>query len=248
MRRNIMVSLVGVLLLLFAATAAFSAPYDEVLKRWQKTETFADAGERIEITATYYSAEFVEALVQSEADKNLWTQDEMEQYKYRLLSSLKLEETIPVRFHFTVRGSSLHLAPFGEQVSLRLGKKAHSPVEYDPRFNFKITDEREGLVHFPRYDEETGKDLLEGVSTVKLEVSGGISMAIRPMRVDFVWDVDRDDPSRFYAGEAGKRLEMDRLIKRLARLNEEKAEYEQMLEGVVTEIERIEARMDELNQ
>lgn len=248
MRRNVMITLVGAVSLLLFPTAALSASFDEVIQRWEKTETFADAGERIEVTATYYSAEYVEALVQNEADKNLWTQDEMEQYKYRLLSSLKLEDTIPIRFHFKVRGASLHLAPFGEQVSLRIGNETYSPVEYDPRFNFKITDEREGMVHFPRYDEKTGKDLLKGVSSIKLEVSGSISMAIHMAKVSFFWDVDKDDPSRFYSGEAGKRLEMGRLIKRLEKLNDEKSKLEDQLAEINAEIQKVQERLDELQQ
>ena len=46
----------------------------------------------------------IEALVQSEANKNLWTSDEAEQYKYELLKTLTLEEYIPIFIEFDNRG------------------------------------------------------------------------------------------------------------------------------------------------
>jgi hypothetical protein len=245
MRKTLILGLAAMIAMVMAVPC-FSAPYDDILKRWQKSETYADSGERIEITATYYAAEYIEALAEREAEKNLWTADEIEQYKYRLLSNLKLEDTIPLHIRFKVRGPSLHLAPFGEQIWLHIGGERYSPVEYDPRFNFKISDEREGMVHFPRYDEKTGEDLLEGAGTVKLEISGSISMAIKPLSIEFYWDVNEDDPLKFYAGEAGKRLERDRLIKRLERLNDKKSELEKELAKVTSEIAEIEQRLEEL--
>lgn len=245
MRKSLVSGIVLVLIACFA-TASHAGPFDEVLKRWVKSESFSDAGETVTITATYYASEYIEALAQNEADKNLWTADELEQYKYRLLNNLKLDETIPIKVRFEVRGPSIHLAPFGEQISLWLGGKRYQPVEYDPRFNFKVSDEREGLVHFPRYDEETGKDLLEGAKTAKLQISGSISMAIKPATVDFLWDVSKDDPSKLYSGEAGKRLEIDRLIKRLEKLNDKKAELEEELAEVTSEITEIQQRLEEL--
>lgn len=235
------------LLLMFSA-ASMAAPYDTVMERWQKTQVFSDSGETITMTVTYFSSEYIEALVQSEAEKNLWTADEQEQHKYQLLSTLRLDDTIPVKFEFEVKGPSLHMAPFGEQIWLWLGNKRYSPVEYDPRFNFRISDKRDGMVFFPRYDEKTGKDLLEGINSVKLQISGSISMAIKRPAVDFIWDVVRDDPERFYSGDAGRKLEMDRLIKRLANLNKEKEECEERLSELNSEISTIEIRMKELQQ
>lgn len=245
MRRSIFLGLTGILAVTLAASC-YAASFDNTLQRWQKKQNFGDSGEQIEITATYYAAEYIEALAQKEAENNLWTADEVEQYRYRLLSNLKLEDTIPVHIKFKVRGPSLHLAPFGEQIWLHIGGERYSPVEYDKRFNFKISDEREGMVHFPRYDEKTGEDLLKGAGTIKLEISGSISMAIKPVSVEFYWDVNKDDPSKFYTGEAGKRLERDRLIKRLEKLNGKKSELEQELEEVTSEILQIEQRLEEL--
>lgn len=247
MRKILLSAMVGMLTLVFSA-AIWAAPYDEVMNRWQKTERYADAGDAVSITATYYSSEFIEALTQSEADKNLWTADELEMHKYQLLKTLKLDETIPVRFQFEVTGSSLHLSPFGDQVWIWLGGKRYKPVDYDPRFNFKVSDKIEGMVYFPRFDEKTGKDLLEGTKTVKIELSGGISMTIKPVAVNFIFDVANDDPSRLFAGQAGSKLEMDRLIKRLTKLNGEKKEYEEKLGSVTAEIAKVEARIDELQK
>ncbi len=247
MRKALISVMVGVFALALSAVV-WASPFDEVVNRWQKTQKFADAGDAVTITATYYSSEYIEALMQSEAEKNLWTADELEMHKYQLLKTLKLDGTIPVKFQFEVMGSALHLAPFGNQVWIWIGKKRYDPVDFDPRFNFKVTEKIEGMVYFPRFDEKTGKDLLEGVDSVKVVVSGGISMAVKPVTVDFVWDVAKDDPSRLFAGQAGSKLEMDRLIKRLTKLNGEKKEYEEKLGSVTAEIATIEARIEELQK
>jgi hypothetical protein len=245
MRRLSFLGLVALILIVFSAPA-LSAPFDEVIQRWTKTKEFQDGGDYLKVTATYYSTEYIEALVQSEADKNLWTADELELHKYQLLKTLNLDETIPVKFEFEVKGASMHMAPFGDQVWIWLGGKRYKPADYDPRFNFKVSDRIEGMVHFPRFDEKTGRDLLEATKSVKVELSGGIYPAIRSIGVDFIWDVAKDDPERLFAGQSGARLEMDRLIKRLARLNREKDECEQKLNELNSEIATIEARMKEL--
>lgn len=246
--RRILFSIVVVAVFLSLAVPVGAAPYDEVLHRWQKTQKFTDRGDALSITVTYFSSEYIEALIQSEADKNLWTADEMDLHKYQLLKTLRLDDTIPVRFHFEVMGSAVHMAPFGEQLKLRIGSKTYNPVDYDPIFNFRVTESVEGMVYFPRFDEKTGKDLLAGVGTIKLELSGSISLTIKPTKVDFIWDVANDDPSRIYTGQAGGRLEMDRLIKRLANLNKEKQECEKRLDELNSEIADIEIRMGELQQ
>jgi hypothetical protein len=236
-------------LLTLLASAAWAAPsYDAVLNRWSKTKDFADRGDSLSITATYYSAEFIEAAVQQEADRNLWTADELDRYKYQFLKTLNLEDSIPVKLSFDNRGSALHMAPFGKQIWLWIGGKRYEPKDYDPRFNFRVIDKIEGMVYFPRFDEKTGKDLLKGAKTVKLEISGAISMTMKAKTAEFVWDVANDDPERLFAGKAGAKLEMDRMIRRLEKLNGEKKDLEAKLEQVKKEIEKIEARMAELQK
>jgi len=238
---------IAVLLTVFASLG-WAASYDAVLNRWSKTKDFADRGDYLSITATYYSAEFIEATVQSEADKNLWTADELDRYKYQFLKTLNLEDSIPVRLSFDNRGSALHMAPFGKQVWLWIGGKRYEPKDYDPRLNMRVIDKIEGMVYFPRYDEKTGKDLLKGAKSVKLEISGSISMTMRAKTAEFVWDVANDNPEKLFAGKAGARLEMDRLIKRLEKLNGEKKDLEGKLEQLKAEIEKIQARMAELQK
>lgn len=230
------------------AAAAWAAPYDAVLGRWSKTENFYDRGDSLYIRATYYAAEYIEASMQQEADKNLWTDSELETHKYQLLKTLKLEDSIPIRVEFDNRGSALHMAPFGKLVRLWIGKKYYEPVDYDPRFNFRTIDKVEGMVYFRRFDEKTGKDLLKGVKSVKFEMNGGISMTMRGKSAQFIWDVADDNPEKIFAGAAGKKLEMDRLIKRLEKLGGEKKDLQGRLDQVQAEIERIQARMNELQK
>jgi len=236
------------LFLVFLCAVSWASSYDAILGRWSKTREVTDRGDLLSITATYYAAEYVEATVQEEAEKNLWTADELETYKYQFLKTLNVEDTIPIRLVFDNRASALHMAPFERQIVLWIGGKKYQPKQVDPRFNFKVIDKIEGLVYFPRFDEKSGKDLLKGVKTVKLEISGAVSPTMRGRSVEYIWDVANDNPERLFAGKAGSKLEMDRLIRRLEKLNGEKKDLEGKLDQLKVEIEKIQARMTELQK
>ena len=227
---------------------SFAADFDSILQKWSRTYTTkGDLGDELTIVATYYSAEYIEALVQREAEKNLWTESEMEDYKYELLKVLKLTEYIPIMLSFDMKGAPLRMAPFDNKVTLWAGSKKLSPADYDKRFNFKLSGYREGLVYFPRYDEND-KPYLEGISTLKLTIDGDIGPITMGKQIDFYWDVSHDDPSRLYAGRAAARLELERLIKRLNQLKDEKSKLEEQIAGIDKEIQMVQSRIEELER
>lgn len=231
----------------FALNSAQAAAFDQVISRWQKEQYFAnDMGNNLTITCTYYSAEFIEAYIQSEAQKNLWTQNEAEDYKYNFLQALQLSEMIPIHIKFMNNGPTMHPGPFDVMVKLRIGNKLYKAVDYDKRFNFKFQGAMEGLVYFPRYDEETGKDLLKGVKTVKLEFNSAVSSILDNKEPYFIWTVADDDPAKLFQGKSAVRFETDRLLKRLERLRKDKAEHEKQLQGINDEISTVQKRLDEL--
>lgn len=230
-------------------TEASADTLDNVLLRWTKSRKFIDKVDRVanmEVRATYYSAEYIEAIIQSEAQKNLWTEQETENYKYNFLGALRLDEMIPINIKFINNGPTMYLGPFDIMVKLRIGNKLYKPVDYDKRFNFKFQGEKEGLVYFSRYDEATGKDLLKGIKSVWLELSPGISPLTDGSPTKFIWDVNRDDPSVLYQGKTAARFETDRLLKRLEKLRKDKAEHEKQLIGINDEIATVQTRLDEL--
>jgi hypothetical protein len=235
------------LLFCLFSTVAWAADYDAVMSRWSKTLVFKDEfGGQVAVTATYYASEYIEAMVQKEAEKNLWTADELENFKYEILKSLQLDEYIPVMLAFDNRGPSMHMAPFDSMISLWIGGKNYTPLEYEKRFNFKLEGQREGLVFFPKYNEKTGKSLLEGVNSIRLVLSGSISPLTIGKKIDFIWDTARDDALALSSGTAAERLEADRLIKRLQKLNAQKAELQEQMQRNAEEILMIEARLEEL--
>ncbi len=243
------------ILLAVAAVGTFAAytvaaPFDQVLDRWTKTRTYIDKEDDIsnlEIKATYYSAEFIEAYIQREAEKNLWTQQETEDYKYKFLQALRLNEMIPIQIEFNNNGPTMHLGPFDIMVKLIIKNKSYKPVDYDKRFNFSFQGKKEGLVFFPRYDEKTGKDLLEGAKTVTLELRGSISNTLtRGNATRLQWDVANDDPQKLYQGTTAARIETDRLIKRLENLRKDRVDEEAKLKAIDDEINTIQSRLDEL--
>jgi len=233
------------LLLLFGT--AMSLDYETVTQKWSKTQNFAEEGNALELTATLFSPEYVNAVSLKEAEKNLWTKDEVEQYKYSILKVSRMDEYIPIEMSFNIIGSPLHTAPFDRHVELWINGKSYKAAEYDPRLNFKIEDSRNGMVYFPRYDED-GNDLLENANQIKLRVKPAISHALKGNTAEFVWSVDDMQGSLLeqLEGEAARKFEYDRLLKRLKNLNQKKEDIRDEMEKVETEIATIENRLSEL--
>ena len=73
------------------AGCSYASSSDQILLRWSKSQRFeSDMDGNVTVTATYYSAEYIEAYIQKEAQKNLWTQNETEEYKYNFLGNFKI--------------------------------------------------------------------------------------------------------------------------------------------------------------
>jgi predicted nucleic acid-binding Zn-ribbon protein len=71
---------------------------------------------------------------------------------------------------------------------------------------------------------------------------------MRISTIDFIWDVYRDDPSRLWSGEAAAKLEIDRLIKRVQKLDAQKADLEAQLAQINADLAEINARIEELRR
>ena len=239
-----------VMSLAFAPVPSYADAFDQVLQRWTKSMRYEDVefGGSLEVLATYYSAEYIEAMVQKEAKDNLWTEDEMDNFKYRFLSTLKLDEMIPIHVEFINNGPTMHMGPFDIMVKLRIKNKLYKAVDYDKRFNFSFQGQKDGLVFFPRYDEKTGRDLLKDVKNVRLEIAPAVSPLLEGREISFMWDVARDNPSKLYEGTTAARIETERLLKRLENLRKDKAEEESRLSAIENEISTIQSRLDELAQ
>ena len=246
MIRRISASLI---LLLTMCIPSYSASNeDPVLKAWShETKAATRQGdEEIRIKATYYSNEYIEALVASEAERNLWTADEAENYKYTLLKNLNLSETVPFHIDMYVRGVPVYLQPFDKHIEMIIGGKKYRPVDYDKRFNFKILGARDGMVYFPRYDEKTGKDILTGAKDIRLIFDSAVSHAlIGGGDVVWIWDLTKDR-GKIAGGRAADRLEADRLIKRSGKIADERAELQKKLDELNKEYKEINERIDEL--
>lgn len=227
---------------------ASAAPYDQVIQRWTKSRKFVDKdGANLEVKATYYAAEYIEATLQREAQKNMWTAQELENYKYNYLSALQLNEMIPIHVEFINNGPTMYLGPFDNMLRLRIGNQSYKPVDYDKRFNFRFQGQRDGLIYFARYDEKTGKDLLKGVKSVTLTLNPAISPLTGGSETRLMWDVYNDDPSKLYQGKTSARFETERLLKRLEKLRNDRTELEQRMKTIDDEIGTIQTRLDELS-
>ena len=88
---------IGIVCSLALASCAGAATFNQVLDRWSKSVKYIDREDDIsnlEIEATYYSAEFIEAYIQREAENNLWTKQEADDYKYKFLQALRLDTSL----------------------------------------------------------------------------------------------------------------------------------------------------------
>lgn len=248
MKRLFVLFILTIFLSVFCASSD-AAVFDQVLSRWNKERRFeTKEGANLTVSAIYYGAEYIEAYVQSEAQKNLWTESETENFKYNFLGALQLGEMIPISIKFVNNGPTMHLGPFDVMVYLTIGNQTYKPADYDKRFNFGFQGEKEGLVYFRRFDEKTGKDLLKGVKSVKLVFKSAISTVLDGKEVSFIFDVANDDPTKLYQGKSAIRFETDRLLKRLEKLRKDKAEHEKQLQGINDEISTVQMRLDELGK
>lgn len=239
------------LVLLLASVCWGKGIEEKVLASWTRSGSYSEStgAQNVKLKITYYSAEYIEALVRAEAEKNLWTKDEEERYKYNLLKTLNLDERIAFHFDIDVTGMPAYLQPFDRFLKLRIGKKLYEPVDYDKRFNFKLEGQRDGIVWFPRYDEKTGKSLLEGVKELRLVVNGAFSQSTASKGdILFVWNITGDDPSVLDKGRAAAKLELDRLIKRLDKLHGERRTLQEQLDTIDKELGEINIRVEELQK
>jgi hypothetical protein len=237
-------------LVCLSASSAFAAGIeDRIMKQWTRSENYANVDQRIEIRITYYSAEYIEALIKSEAEKNMWTQDELERYKYNLLRTLKLDENIAFHVDINVIGSPIYLAPMDKFFRMRIGKNIYNASDYDKLFNFKLSGRRDGMIWFSRFDEKTGRDLIEKEREVRMAILGHFSAAISGKGdLIYIWDIIKDDPSVLYKGTAADRLELDRLLKRMEKLANDRKELDMQLRKVNEEFELISTRIEELQK
>jgi hypothetical protein len=243
---------IGGVFFLSATFPAEAAGIEErILSSWTRRGDYSEGSglQSVTIKATYYAAEYIEALVRSEAEKNLWTKDEEERYKYNLMTTLNLDECVAFHIDINITGVPAYLQPFDRHLKLYAGKQTLSPVDYDKRFNFKLQGQRDGMVWFPRYDAKTGKNLLEGVQDLRLVISGSISQATtRTGDVRFVWNIAGDDPSILSSGRAANQLELDRLIKRIDKLKTDKSSLQSQLDAIDKELTEVDQRVDELQK
>lgn len=248
MRRFLILLTLLIIATLTLTSVTNADSFDTVLQRWSLYKRYIDKEDKVSnltITATYYSAEFIEAYIQKEAKANMWTQSEMEDYKYNFVKALRLDETIPIQLKFENNAESMYLSPLDIFVKLRIGSNTYKPIDYDKRLNFKIQGEREGMVFFPRHDAKTGKDLLKNAKFVTLELPASISTIVE-RETTFMWNVANDDPKKLFAGKTADKMETDRLLKRLDKLRKDKAEIDAQQKTVVSEIDTIQKRLDEL--
>ena len=237
-----------VLLFALCSVCYAATDIDPVVRAWthETTATDRDHEQTVKLRATYYSNEYIEALVASEAEKNLWTADEMENYKYTLLKNLNLAESIPFHIYMEVTGIPVYAGPFDKHIHMRVGKKVYEPIDYDKRFNFRIQGQRDGMVFFPRYDPRTGKEILAGAKDVRVIFDNSVTHAFSGRSdVLWVWDLTRDR-GKVGGGKAANRLEVDRLLKRSDKLKADREALQKQIDALTKEYNDVNSRIDEL--
>ncbi len=226
-------------------TLEAATKYDAEMNKWSRFEEARDdMGGRFLVRATLYTAEYVNLLMESEAEKNLWTASELEDYKYNFLRSIQMDDYIAIHLDMENLGATAHMAPFNEMVYLWIGNKKYTPVDYDQRFNLPLQGKRDGLVFFPRYDDKTGEPLLAKDMSLRFVMVGAVSPVLSNREIRFTWDVKAE--SGVLSGTAADRMEVDRLLRRIERLNGERADLETQLDAKNREISEVMKRIDEL--
>ena len=235
------------LAVLVASIAMAATNEDKVFAKWTRfQDSYDDMGGKFSLRATLYTAEYVNILMENEAEKNLWTASELEDYKYNFLKGIQMDDYIAIHLDMEELGATAHMAPFNEMVYIWIGKKKYEPVDYDKRFNLPLQGKRDGLVFFPRYDEKTGEPLLKKDVSVRFVMKGAASPILGNKELRFQWDVKAENT--LIAGTAADRMEVDRLLRRIEKLSAEKAELESQLDAKNREISEVTARIEELQK
>ncbi len=223
--------------------------YEKAMSRWQKSIT--DTTSRVTVTVTYYSMELIRAIVAYESEKNLWTKDEAENFKYRLLENIRFADCLPFKVEITNNGPAMHMGPFDRKIKLKAGNRELTPIDYDKIFNFKLLGKVEGMVFFPRRDEKTDKDILTpDVKILTLTISKDISPLTAEKGFDFVfrWDnpYEKISLEEYSTGEA--KIELERLTKRIELLMEKKKDLLKQIEEIEEELKKVKSRIAELEK
>jgi len=221
--------------------------YEKALERWERTVT--DPSSRVTVKVTYYSMELIRAIVAYEAEKNLWTKEEEENFKYKLLENLRFADCLPFKVEITNYGPAMHMGPFDKKVKLMIDNKSYSPIDYDRVFNFKLIGSRDGMVFFPRRDPETEKELITpNTKNMVLIISKEISPLTDEKGFDFIfrWSNPYEKVSleEYTSGEA--KIELERLYRRVELLEEKKKDLLKQIQDIEKELKEIRARIAEL--
>lgn len=230
---------------IISTKTASAADQDALLKKWERSANAKDdIGGDFTLKAIPYTAEYVNAYIESEAEKNLWTASEMDDYKYNFLRSIQMDDYFAFFLEIENLGPTAHMAPFNEMVYVWINNKKYTPVNYDERFNLPLQGKREGLVFFPRFDEKTGKSLFDKDMTLRLVLVGAASPVLSNRDIRMTWDIKAEN--NVIIGNAADRLEIDRLLRRVEKLSSEKNSLEAQLAEKSAEISEIMKRINKL--
>lgn len=246
MKKMISILAISLVTVLAAASVSIAATkHDAALARWERTsETRDNMGGEFRIKITPYTSEYIDLLVQSEAEKNLWTASEMEDYKYNLLRTIRIDEYFAFYIKIDNFGPTAYMNPFDEMVFAWIGEKKYKPSDYDRRFNMQLQGSVEGLVFFPRYDEKSGKSLFEKPMSLRFVVNSAASPVLNGKDIRITWDIGPETGTS--GGTAADRMEVDRLLRRVERLTNERNDLASQLESKEREISEIMDRINEL--
>ena len=243
------VLLAAALALCVTTEGAAANKYEAEMSRWIRSQERSDRmGGRFIVRATLYTADYVNSLMESEAEKNLWTASELEDFKYNFFNSVKIDDCLPILVELEELGPTAHMMPFDEMIHLWVGNKKYAPADYAPRFNLPLQGKRDGLVYFPRYDEKTGEPIFNKNTTLRLVIVAGASPVLNASDVRLEWDVKPENIGVNTTGAAADRIEIDRLLRRMERLTGERTELETQLENKKREIDDINASIDDIRR
>ncbi len=122
MKTNRLIAFFALGIFLAGGSAAFGAnkQVESVLARWTKSESYKERDTQgyLGVKVTLYSAEYVEALIEAEAEKNLWTVPTKRSSTSTRPEDAESEEYVPFHISFENYGPSMHMAPFDKMVWL----------------------------------------------------------------------------------------------------------------------------------
>ena len=154
----------GLCILLGCSRSAFANPFQETIRILENQTSF-HWGRDCLVWIVHYPEELVEPWVESEAGRTGMTESDRKAYRDKFVAELSLGKAEPFLFTVYAFGPrALSFSPFSEKIALVTEDgERFKPIRYDRALDQSITGIVQGLVFFPKQNDDNFAISVQGM-------------------------------------------------------------------------------------